>query len=399
MSQAGFELTEILYLKAHLSQGIINKLLETWSATLIPYGDLPPITDHQDLHTQINAIKLGNVPWRSYTAQYQWLRPESGPIPEWMEAQYQLWYRNPRQVIHHIFANPEFASGIDYAPHHDFQDENGDWAWDQCDIIAVDSTTHGSMFVPIILGTNKTTVSVATGQHAFHPIYLSVGNMHNRIWRAHKDALVLISFLPIPKGTWEDMKDEIFRDFHCRLFHGSLMVINDTIKPYMQRWDLIRCPDHHFCRAIYGLGPYIADYPEQSVAAGTVYGCCDADPTDLDNSAAEFRTWEQMMILLKTEDDDTLWFGYRMVPDFRLFTTHFPRADIYELLTPDLLHQVIKGMYKDHLVTWVEEYLEITYGSSRGSQILDEVDRRSVSWFGDLICQKHTQSMSREGTT
>ncbi|KAF9642580.1 hypothetical protein BDM02DRAFT_3071311, partial [Thelephora ganbajun] len=103
---------------------------------------------------------LGNVPWRSYTAQYQWLRPESGPIPEWMEAQYQLWYHDPRQVIHHIFTNPEFASGIDYTPHHDFQDEkrlycdfmSRDWAWDQCDIIAVDSTTHGSMFVPIVLG-------------------------------------------------------------------------------------------------------------------------------------------------------------------------------------------------------------------------------------------------------
>ncbi|KAF9643008.1 hypothetical protein BDM02DRAFT_3078258, partial [Thelephora ganbajun] len=120
-------------------------------------------------------------------------------------------------------------------------------------------------------------------------------------------------------------------------------------------------PPPHVPSAIYGLGPYIADYPEQSVAAGTVYGwcvTCDANPTDLDNSVAEFHTQEQMMILLETEDDDTLWFGYGMP-----FTTHFPQADIYKLLTPDLLHQVIKGMYKDHLVTWVKEYLEITYGS------------------------------------
>lgn len=56
------------------------------------------------------------------------------------------------------------------------------------------------MFVPIMLGTDKTTVSVATGQHSYHPIYLSVGNVHNRLRRAHKDTLVLIGFLPIPKG-------------------------------------------------------------------------------------------------------------------------------------------------------------------------------------------------------
>ena len=140
MSREGFELAEILYLKAHLSQKIINQLLDVWSATLIPHDDLPPIANHQDLHAQIDAIRLGTLPWRLYTARYQWLRPESGPVPEWMTTEYQLWYRDPRQVIHHILANPEFASDIDYAPHRDFQDEerqyrdfmSGDWAWDQC---------------------------------------------------------------------------------------------------------------------------------------------------------------------------------------------------------------------------------------------------------------------------
>jgi Plavaka transposase len=39
------------------------------------------------------------------------------------------------------------------------------------------------------------------------------------------------------------------------------------------------------------------------------------------------------------------------------FTNDFPRADIHELISPDILHQLIKGTFKDHLVTWVEEYL------------------------------------------
>ena len=61
---------------------------------------------------------------------------------------------------------------------------------------------HGSMFIPIILGSDKTTTSVATGQHEYHPIYLSVGNVRNHVRRAHKDALVLIGSLPIPKCKW-----------------------------------------------------------------------------------------------------------------------------------------------------------------------------------------------------
>lgn len=33
------------------------------------------------------------------------------------------------------------------------------------------------------------------------------------------------------------------------------------------------------------------------------------------------------------------------------FTAHFPCADIHLLLSPDLWHQIIKGTFKDHLVT------------------------------------------------
>jgi hypothetical protein len=65
----------------------------------------------------------------------------------------------------------------------------------------MDPQMHGSMFVPIILGSDKTTVSVATGQHDYYPVYLSIGNVHSSIRRAHKDALSLIAFLPIPKGN------------------------------------------------------------------------------------------------------------------------------------------------------------------------------------------------------
>ena len=136
----GFELAEVLYIKAHLSQGIVDQLLNLWSATLVPHEDLPPIVDHQDLHAQIDAIKLGNIPWNSYTAQYQWLRPEDGPTAKWMSTKYQLWFRDPRWVIHNILANSEFASGLDYTPHCDFQDGkrryqdfmSGNWAWNQC---------------------------------------------------------------------------------------------------------------------------------------------------------------------------------------------------------------------------------------------------------------------------
>lgn len=54
----------------------------------------------------------------------------------------------------------------------------------------------------------------------------------------------------------------------------------------------------------------------------------------------------------------------------------FPRADIHELLLPDLLHQLIKGTFKDHYVTWVNEYLFVRYGETRALEIIQDIDRR-----------------------
>lgn len=66
--------------------------------------------------------------------------------------------------------------------------------------IANDPETHSSTFVPIILGSDKTIVSVAAGNNKYYPLYLSIGNVRNSARRAHRDALVLVGFLAIPKG-------------------------------------------------------------------------------------------------------------------------------------------------------------------------------------------------------
>jgi hypothetical protein len=57
------------------------------------------------------------------------------------------------------------------------------------------------MLVPLILGSDKTLASNATGLNEFHPLYLSPGNVKNCVRRAHRDALIPIGFLAIPKST------------------------------------------------------------------------------------------------------------------------------------------------------------------------------------------------------
>ena len=57
------------------------------------------------------------------------------------------------------------------------------------------------------------------------------------------------------------------------------------------------------------------------------------------------------------------------------FTNNFICADIYELLSPDLLHQIIQGTFKDHIVCWVKGYIHITNTKRRAKEILDDIDQ------------------------
>jgi hypothetical protein len=67
-------------------------------------------------------------------------------------------------------------------------------------MIAKDPSMHGSIFIPIVLGSDKTTVSVNTGNNEYWPVYLSIEDIHNNICRAYQNSLVLFGFLAISKS-------------------------------------------------------------------------------------------------------------------------------------------------------------------------------------------------------
>jgi hypothetical protein len=56
------------------------------------------------------------------------------------------------------------------------------------------------------------------------------------------------------------------------------------------------------------------------------------------------------------------------------FTEDFPHADIHELISADILHQVIKGAFKDHLVTWIQEWIDAVKGKKVAKQIFSYID-------------------------
>ncbi len=76
------------------------------------------------------------------------------------------------------------------------------------DLIAELPDAQDSSFIPIVLGSDKTTVSVATGQNEYYPVYLSIGNVCNSVRRAHRDAVTLVAFLACPKSKYLFIDDQ-----------------------------------------------------------------------------------------------------------------------------------------------------------------------------------------------
>jgi hypothetical protein len=79
---------------------------------------------------------------------------------------------------------------------------------------------------------------------------------------------------PVPTADREHEDSAEFRTFRRNLFHGSINQILQTLRSGMETPEIVRYADGHFRRTIYGLGPYIADYPEQVLLACIVQGWC-----------------------------------------------------------------------------------------------------------------------------
>jgi hypothetical protein len=123
-----------------MSANKIDILLDLWAATLLKHSDEPPFADHKDLYDTIDSTPLGDVQWQSFNISYNGPDKPEHNAPPWMDAEYEVWFRDPHSVIRNMIANPDFHGEIDYAPFQEYDTNHsrryqhfmsGEWAWDQ----------------------------------------------------------------------------------------------------------------------------------------------------------------------------------------------------------------------------------------------------------------------------
>ena len=105
---------------------------------------------------------------------------------------------------------------------------------------------------------------------------------------------------------------------------------------------------------------YLADHPEQCLVACCMENRC---PRCLvgrlargDQVESELRshTVSSSILARVAKAEDVPAFveqGLKPVPE--PFWTHLPHTDIFATISPDILHQLHKGIIEDHLISWV----------------------------------------------
>ncbi|KAI0754751.1 hypothetical protein C8Q80DRAFT_1226925 [Daedaleopsis nitida] len=247
----------------------------------------------------------------------------------------ELWRRDPVECIRELLANPLFRDVIRYAPEKLFKDDKGqnriidemwtaDWWWDLQSVLP-----DGATIAPVILSSDKTTLSRFSGDKQAWPSY--------------------------------------------RLFHACMeAILQPLIKAGNDGVEMV-CSDDAVRQVHPILAAYIADHPEQCLITGCQENFCPkcsvhssklGDPTFSSIKDPEI-IWQTIASAAQGEKPPEFKdLGLRLIDPF---WRNLPHCDIFSCITPDLLHQLHKGFFKDHVSSWATQCLD-------GGEA--EVDRR-----------------------
>ncbi|QRW13195.1 C2H2 zinc finger [Ceratobasidium sp. AG-Ba] len=281
----------------------------------------------------------------------------------------ELWLRDILEVVKKLLNTRRFGRFLEFKPIKKWtspertdriRDElpTGDWMWN---IQAEIKDEYGTV-VPIIISSDETRLTTFSGDKKAHPVYVTIGNIPKGLRRkTSKRTNALLGYLPVPKLDCEPDKER--RRFHRRdLFHKCMTALLNPLVEAGKNGIEVLCADGGIRRIYPVLAAYIADFPEQcriGCVKQTFCPLCKVQPNargDINNAAP--RTCKDITDAIEDHRaGGSATFERLGLYEVDPFWKKLPHVDLSCLLTPDLLHQMYKGVIKDHLTKWITHIL------------------------------------------
>ncbi|KAG1764282.1 hypothetical protein EV702DRAFT_1182605 [Suillus placidus] len=275
---------------------------------------------------------------------------------------FDVFYRDIVECIKALYSDPDFTNFLVFAPEHHYNDEDqtvrlfhdmhtSQWWWDTQKVL--DQQCPGTTIIPIIISSDKTQVTMFRNKSAY-PVYLTIGNIPKEI---------LLAYLPTTR--LEHIGNKASR--RCtvaNLYHACMSRILALLKTagidglVMNSGDGIQ----HHCHPLFAC--FAGDYPEQLLSTGVkAMECpkCDIPTEELGSNTAPFEICDLHAVLdaLARIDDGDLAFVQAcreagIKPVIHPYWEDLPHANIFQAITPDVLHQLYQGLIK-HLLGWLTQ--------------------------------------------
>lgn len=131
-----------------------------------------------------------------------------------------------------------------------------------------DKLPPGHSFVGVIGASDKTPLTIGTGNKEMHPLLISLTNIHAGVrMKATSHAFALVAYLPIPKFL------EVSRPIHsilsARVYHFAISIVMRNLKMAAHDGCIMSDPRGDLRMIHTPLVAWIADYPEQLLIACT----------------------------------------------------------------------------------------------------------------------------------
>jgi hypothetical protein len=214
--------------------------------------------------------------------------------------------------------------------------------------------------VPILLSSDRTQVTLF-GSKTAYPVYLTIGNIPKDIRRkpSHR-AQILLAYLPTSKLK-HVTNHAARRRMLLNLLHSCLQKVLQPLEVAGVE-GIAMADGNGILRRVHPvLAVFIGDYPEQVLVTCVKSGRCPKCNVEPDNLGSPVRSSRRDLNLVrdalsKADDDYAMYVEACKLADIKPvlhpFWKRLPFVNIFQSITPDILHQLYQGVFR-HSLAWI----------------------------------------------